>query len=164
MAFDIALATAALAAATQGVTLFDMIADQVVRFKTKKPLPGEPPEHRMKIEGANGSVVTRIHGREYQRITADDLAHLDPETLRHIRVYEKSMENNYALWEKVYPQLALSSPMERARLELQLAEVTDSIGVDLKNILGFLEQAGLHLDDHYRYARALLDPADDSTS
>ncbi|GAA2152737.1 hypothetical protein FHX52_0819 [Humibacillus xanthopallidus] len=161
MPFDIALAAAALAAATQGVTLFDKIADQVVRFKTKRPLAGEPPQHRMTIEESDGELVSKVHGHEVERITARDLVHLDADVLRHIKVYEESMQNNYTLWEKVYPQLPLSPPMERARLELQLAQVTDAIGADLKHILDFLEDAGLGLDDHYRYARDLLAPTTD---
>ncbi len=94
---DFTAVTVALNAATAAITLFDKMADQVERFITKSPAPSTPTEHRMKIESAEGAIVARAHGREMQRITADDLAKLPQEQLRHITVYEKSMENHLNL-------------------------------------------------------------------
>lgn len=156
MVFELAMATAAITAATQAIGLFDRISDQVVRFKTRRPASSGPPGHGMTIKESDGDLVSLYNGTEQQRITADQLADLPEDQLRHIRTHEKSMENYYAIWERVYPQLALLGPMEQARTELQLADTADHIGQELEAILSFLESCGLMLDDHYLHARAVL--------
>lgn len=147
----------AIAAAAAAVTLFDKIADQVERFITKRLEPDLPVEHRMLIEEEDGDIVVTEHGQETQRITGDDLAKLQPGLLNHVQVYEQSMENHYSVWSKSYPQLALlDSPIQHARVEAQLEQVIRAMKVDLEGILGFLESAGLYLDDHYLHIRQLV--------
>jgi len=155
---DIATVTAAISAATGAVGLFDKIADQVQRFITKQPAPDVPREHRMRIEESGGDIVSRTRGgAELQRITAGDLQRLPEAQLRHITVLEKSMENHYRIWEKVYPDLAtLDSPVQKARIEQQLEGIVRNMGKDLDGILSFLESCGLHLDDHYMHIRHLV--------
>jgi len=146
-----------IGAATAAVGLFDKIADQVERFMTRRPLPDVPAEHRMSIKEKNGAIVATEHGRETQRITGEDLNRLPTELLDHVRVYERSMRNHYAVWSSAYPQLALlDSPIQKARVEGQLAEVVRAMKVDLDGILGFLESAGISLDDHYLHMRQLV--------
>jgi superfamily II RNA helicase len=154
---DIPSITAAIGAASSAVALFDKITDQVERFITKKPAPEIPIEHRMKIEASGPELIAKEHGQVTQRITAEQLQHLPAEKLRHVKVFEQSMENHYRVWETVYPQLALlDSPIQKARVELQIgAEVRDMKG-DLEGILSFLESCGLGLDDHYQKMRHLI--------
>jgi hypothetical protein len=155
---DVATVTAAISAATAAVGLFDKIADQVQRFITKQPEPDVPREHRMRIEESDGDIVARTRGgAELQRITAADLQNLPEAQLRHITVLERSMENQYKVWEKVYPDLALlDSPVQKARVEQQLEGVVRDMGKDLEGILSFLESCGIHLDDHYMHIRHLV--------
>ena len=146
-----------ISAATGAVALFDKIADQVERFITKRPKPDVPREHRMSIKASNGDIIATEHGHEIQRITAQDLEELPQELLRHVQVYERSMENHYGVWSKVYPQLALlDSQLQSAKVEAQLSEVIRSMKGDLDGVLGFLESAGLWLDDHYLHIRQLV--------
>jgi hypothetical protein len=154
---DLALATAAITAATAGVGLIDKIADQIDRFLTKKPEPEVPPQHRLKIERDGDAIVSRYHGQESQRITAADLQKLPEAELRHIKVFEQSMENHYAVWEAVHPQQALAvDPVAKAKIDLQLKGIIRDMKRDLNGILGFLERIGLNLDDHYMHIRDLV--------
>jgi len=154
---DIATITAAIGAATSAVGLIDKIADQIIRFLTKRPEPVVPKEHRLKIEKEGDAIVSKYHGQEAQRITAQDLQKLPEATLRHIKVLEQSMENHYSIWAAVYPQLALAvDPIAKAKIEQQLRGIIAGMKGDLEGILNFLEQSGLHLDDHYMHIRDLV--------
>lgn len=154
---DIATITAAISAATSAVGLFDKMADQIERFITKKPEPGVPKEHRLKIERSGTDIVASSHGQVVQRITAQDLEKLPASQLKHINVLEQSMENHYAVWSQVYPQLALmDSPIQKAKVEQQLRGIVGGMKGDLEGILSFLESCGVHLDDHYMHVRHLV--------
>jgi hypothetical protein len=157
---DLAIITAAIGAATSAVGLIDKIADQVEGFMTKSSEPTVPKEHRFKIEREGDAIVSKYHGQEHQRITAQDLQKLPEATLRHIKVLEQSMENHYLIWAATYPQLALAiDPIAKAKTEQQLKSVIAGMKGDLDGILNFLEQSGLHLDDHYMHIRNLVGSA-----
>jgi hypothetical protein len=155
---DLATITAAIGAATAGVGLIDKIGDQVSRFLTKREAPVMPVEHRAKIERDGDAIVQKHHGVEHQRITASDLEKKLPEAeLRHVKVFEQSMENHYAVWASVYPQLALAvDPIAKARTEQQLKGIIVDMKGDLVGILDFLSKAGLDLDDHYCHIRDVV--------
>lgn len=155
---DPATATAAIKAVTAGIGLIDKISDQISRFLTKRDTPLVPVEHRARIERDGDSIVSKTHGIEYQRITATDLENKLPESeLRHIKVLEQSMENHYAVWASVYPQLALAvDPIAKAKTEQQLKAIIIAMKADLVGILDFLLTAGLVLDDHYRHVRDVV--------
>ena len=154
---DLATISAAISAATTAVGLFDKIADQIERFITKSAVPSVPKEHRMKITEENDAIVSREHGQVNQTITASDLKTLPDSQLRHVTVLEKSMENHYSIWEKVYPDLALlDSPIQKAKVEKQLEGIIHDMKGDLEGILSFLESCGLNLDDHYMNIRSLV--------
>lgn len=157
---DLPTITAAITAATSAVGLIDKIADQIDGFMTKRPEPAVPKEHRLKIEKEGDAIVSKYHGQEQQRITAQDLQKLPEPTLRHIKVLEQSMENHYSIWAAAYPQLALAvDPIAKAKTEQQLKGIIAGMQVDLEGILNFLEQSGLHLDDHYMHIRDLVGSA-----
>jgi hypothetical protein len=154
---DLETITAAIDAATSAVGLIDKIADQVESFMTKRSEPMVPKEHRFKIEKEGDAIVSKYHGKEHQRITAQDLQKLPEATLRHIRVLEQSMENHYLIWAAAYPQLVLAvDPIAKAKTEQQLKSVIAGMKGDLEGILNFLEQSGLHLDDYYMHIRRLV--------
>jgi hypothetical protein len=154
---DLAIISAAISAATSAVGLFDKITDQVERFITKSPASSVPKEHRMKIAEEDDAIVSLEHGKITQRITADDLKNLPESKLRHVTVLEKSMENHYSIWGKVYPDLALmDSPIQKAKVEKQLEGIIRDMKGDLEGILSFLESCGLYLDDHYMHIRQLV--------
>lgn len=154
---DLAMIAAAITAATSAVGLIDKIADQIDRFLTKSPEPAVPKEHRLQIEKEGNAIVSRYHGQESQRITAEDLQKLPEADLRHIKVLEQSMENHYSIWAAVYPQLALAvDPIAKAKTEQQLKGILGGMRGDLEGILTFLERSGLHLDDHYLHVRDLV--------
>jgi len=155
---DFETITAAIGAATAGIKLIDKIGDQVTRFLNNKEAPTVPVEHGVKIEREGDAIVQKEHGVEYQRITASDLQKLPKGDLRHIKVLEQSMENHYAIWASVYPQLALeTNPIAKEKINLQLKTIIAAMKADLIGILDFLSQAGLVLDDHYRYIRDVVD-------
>jgi hypothetical protein len=154
---DLAIITAAIGAATSAVGLIDKVADQVESFMTKRSEPMVPKEHRFKIEREGDAIISKYHGQEHQRITAQDFQKLPEAILRHIKILEQSMENHYLIWAATYPQLALAvDPIAKAKTEQQLKGVIAGMKGDLNGILNFLEQSGLHLDDHYKHIRTLV--------
>lgn len=154
---DIGTITAAIGAATSAVEIIDKIADQIDRFITKSPEPAIPKEHRLKIAKEGNAIVSKYHGQEHQRITAEDLQKLPESELHHISVLERSMENHYSIWSAVYPQLALAvDPIAKAKMEVQLKGIIIGMRGDLEGILGFLERSGLQLDDHYMHIRDVV--------
>jgi hypothetical protein len=157
MAIDIAAVTAAIAAASAGVDLIDRIYYQVRRVINGTPEPtGPDPQHGQKIERQGDELVATGYG-PVQRITGADLAKLPPNQLRLIRAYEQSMENHVAVWEAVYPQLALeTNKVTKAQDELRLKGIVRDMGRDLTGIIDFLESSGLQLEDHYLEIRALV--------
>ncbi len=147
----------AISAATSAVGLFDKIADQIERFLTISEEPLMAREHRMQITNEDGSIVAREHGQITQIITGKDLRNLPEQQLRHVTVLENSMENHYAIWESVYPQLALmDSPIQKARVSKQLEIIIKDMKGDLEGVLSFLQTCGLYLDDHYIHIRDLV--------
>jgi len=155
--FDLALATGAVTAATSAVGLIDKIWDEVERFTSRHSENDLPREHRQKIQKEGDAIVSRVHGQVQQTITAKDLEKLPESDLRHIKVLEQSMENHYAIWASVYPQLALAvDPIAKAKTELQLKEVVGGMKKDLNGVLDFLAKSGLYLDDHYLHIRSVV--------
>lgn len=145
---DPATILAAIAAASAGVDLINKIADTVIpMFTGSKPTNKE---HRMMIEGENGKIVAKEHGRQVKVITGPDLEKMSPDLLDHVRVYEASAKVNYEIWKAVYPQRnASTDAVVNAKIELQLRRIVGDMKGDLDGILRFLETAGIQLDDHY---------------
>jgi hypothetical protein len=156
MAMELAAITAAIGAASAGIDLIDKIYAQVRRVIDGRPEPPVPERHAQKIERRGDEIVATGYG-PVQTITGADLARLPPSQLRLIRTYEQSMENHVAIWEAVYPQLALeTNPVTKAQVELRLKGIIREMGRDLTGIIDFLQLSGLTLDDHYLEIRALV--------
>lgn len=156
-ASDYAAISQAVSSAASTIRRFDDCSDQIESFLTGSPMPDVPREHRMKIEGSGIELVSREHGQVTKTITGQELASLPPDDLRYIQAWEQSMHNQLAIWEAVYPQLALMiDPIGKAQTELRLREILRAMEKDLEAILSFLESIGLYLDDHYLRIRHLV--------
>jgi len=154
---DFVLVSSAIAAATSAVGLIDKIWDQVERVTSGSSEGDIPREHRQKIQKEGDAIVSRIQGQVYQTITAQDFEKLPEADLEHIKVLEQSMNNHYAVWASVYPQLALAvDPIAKAKTEAQLKGVVVEMKKDLTAVLDFLQQSGLYLDDHYMRIRNVV--------
>lgn len=136
---------------------FDGCSDQIESFLTGSPMPAVPRQHRMQIEGGGIELVQREHGRVTKVITGQDLARLPADDLRYIQTWEQSMHNHLAVWETVYPQVALmTDPVAKAQVDLRLRGILSAMKQDLGAIMSFLESAGFYLDDHYQHVRHLI--------
>lgn len=154
---DPSLIPGVISAASAAVDLFDKIADQVTRFITKRPDPTGPKEYRFKIQGEDGKIVVRNQGRELQTITGDDLKNLPNDTFQHIRVYEESMQRQYRIWQRVYPQRNSSpDPIVNAQVDEKIRDLILNMKDDLTGIVDFLQSIGVHLDDHYMMVRDIV--------
>lgn len=113
----------------------------------------EPDAYRVRFAADGDDVVGRRRdGGEAQRITRAQLARrLKASQLRHIEVLERSMEINKAIWDERYPNRVLDKRSRRAANEAAAA-----LAEDLSGVLDAVEQAGLHLDDHYVDVRQVV--------
>ena len=111
-----------------------------------------PEEFRATFDYDSGDVVRLTHGREDQRVTRDEFENrLTAEQLRYVRVLERSMAVNVAIWEERYPERVLDKRSKRLA-----SEAVDALRADLDGVLRTIEQAGLWLDDHYLEVRQVL--------
>ena len=153
---EIAAVSATIAAVSAGVDLIDKIYYQVRRVLDDTPEPTDPAPYGQTIEAQGTSIVSTLHG-QVQTITGADLAKLPISQLAMVQAFERSMETKVAIWETVYPTLALeTNPIARAQIELQLKEIIRSMSRDLTGIIDFLASIGLYLDDHYMHIRYLV--------
>ena len=157
---------AALVTATKGaVDIFDKLAGQVksVLMKRPKEAAGDEDRWRYRIgsDAAATSIIVKQDKRVVQTIKGDELAKvLGPNDLRLIKAYESKMSEYYDLWEAVYEAKdASNDALANARTEQQLNKLITKMRGELLGILEFLEQIGVHLDDHYMHVRHLVEAA-----
>ncbi|HEY5055768.1 MAG TPA: hypothetical protein VII58_06385 [Acidobacteriaceae bacterium] len=155
---------AALVTATKGaLDIFDKIAGQIKSVLTKRPRESEGAEDRWryKIQPRGMEIVVKQEDRTLQVITAADLAKaLGPSDLQMIRTYETSMQKYFKRWQALYAKKdASQDPLVNAITDEQLAEQIVKMKAELLGILGFLQRAGIHLDDHYMHIRHLVEAA-----
>lgn len=165
-----------LGAIASSIGLVDKISDELENFLSKRKKGGlkykalefkeeledepRPKVHSLRIEQEGSKIVARSHGEVVQTITTEDLEKLPEQQLRHIMVLEKSMENNYSLWAKLYPERNASpDPLVNARVDQQLSSLVSRIKDDLNGILQFLQMLGIQLDDHYMHIRHIVNQA-----
>jgi hypothetical protein len=125
-------------------------------WDTAEPLYVEPnpAEHSVKFGTRDGAMVQLVHGNEQKRITRDQFEEkLTAEQLEQVRVLEKAMEINLAVWDEAHP-LRVLDPTQRER---DLSSV-EAMGEDLHRVLRLLEHAGFWLDDHYLRIRDVVEP------
>jgi hypothetical protein len=155
---EIALVTQAIGAVSAGLTLIDQIADQIREYvHGRRPPPGD---HSLVIQAEGDRMVSRQQGREFQVITASEMAaKLPQQEFQHVQVLEKAMENHYKVWAGAYPDLALMEGVQKAKTRAQLDQVIQDMKGSLVGILDFLEACGFILDDHYGGVRDAVEDA-----
>jgi hypothetical protein len=111
-----------------------------------------PGQFRMRVATDGADLVSvRGDGGPQQRVARKELdERLSEEALEHLRVLERSMEVNRALWQAKYPDRVLDRRSRRAA-----NEAADALAEDLTGVLDLVEQSGLYLDDHYLEVRQI---------
>jgi hypothetical protein len=154
---DLATATAVIATATSAVSLFDKVADQVVRFigKGSEP-PGPAKEHRVQVEGGPEGLSVKLRGQTIQVIQGEDLKSLPADIFGHIKTMEESVGRYYSVWKQVYPHRDDGDLVTNAKLNNQLRDLALKMKDDLTGIVDFLQTIGVRLDDHYVVYRDVI--------
>ena len=109
-------------------------------------------------EKSASQIVAQSGGVVTQSVTYDELrGKLDPADMQYISAREQALNNHFTIWTVTYPQLSLMvDPIARAKVQLQLDQLTRDMGNEMTAILGFLEnRLGLRLDDHYQAIRQI---------
>lgn len=150
----LAEAKIAIETVTGAIALFDKLYPRIVQIIQGR----EPRPPSIKIERAGEEIVaTSDGGTPLKRVTYNELVQkLPPEGIKHIRMFEQSMQNYSDQIESVYPQLALLPPIEKAQTQARLRQMTVNIKADLLGILDFIKKLGFDLDDHYGVAWNLV--------
>lgn len=151
---------ALLAAAKNAVDIFDKISGQVKSVLAKRPKEpeGGVDRWRYKVTADDKQITVKQDGKVIQTLSRSELeGRLTPDQLAHIKVYEVSMKKFYARWSQLYAKRD-SSPDELAniKLEEQLTDQVKKMSEDLAGIVNFLQDVGVHLDDHYIEVRNLV--------
>jgi hypothetical protein len=138
--------------------IVDGIEKQVDHFFAKRPESStEEPHKVLATQESSGTIVVKEKGHVIDTITAQDIENLDENSRKLIKALEESMQQNFNLWTKVYPQRDVSpDPLRNAQVETQLAGIAKKMGDDLDKIFRYLDQIGKHLEDHYGHIRAIL--------
>jgi hypothetical protein len=131
----------ALRAASNGITMTNEVADQLASLVDQEGLRAR--EHSLMIEGTRDKIVADKQGKRLKTITANDLKSLPAALVDHIDVYEQALEGKYEAWKRLYPRRGEST------VDSELRRLAASMRCDYEGILGFLESAGLELEDHY---------------
>jgi len=154
---DIATATSVITTATAAVSLFDKVADQVVRFIRKDSAPPGPlKEHRLTIRGAGNELKVEAHGRTVQVLRGEDLKNLPADYYQHIKTLEASVRRYYDVWQQVYPHRDDGDLVTNAKVNNQLRDLALKMKDDLAGIIDFLQSIGVGLDDHYMIYRDVI--------
>jgi hypothetical protein len=88
-------------------------------------------------------------------MTYEELAkRLTPEDVNYIKAFETRMRHAMTQWEALNADLPLASAVERARIEANMENMKNKdICFSLKEIVGFIENLGIDLHDHYAGVR-----------
>lgn len=144
-------------ALSNGVELVNKLYDQVTSYIEKRKESKSTEEHSLKIESNESGISAIENNKVVKTITGADILNLPDAERRHILVLEQSMQNHYDLWAQVYPiRDASPDPIVNAKVNQQLKSIIFSMKDDLNGILGFLESMNIHLDDHYKQFRYLV--------
>jgi hypothetical protein len=158
---------AAVVTAIKGaVDVFDKLARPIKRVLLPSKERYEQAEAkdqrwRFKIGAEGNDIVVREKGNVRQTVTGAQLAQtLNSNDLILVQTYERKMQEYFELWSKVYAAKDSSQdPQINAKTDLQLKKLVVQMRDELLGILKFLEQIGIHLDDHYMHVRSLVERA-----
>ena len=154
---------AAVIAATKGaVDIFDKLAGPIKRVILGQPkfdqAEAKDQRWRFRVETAGKDVVVKEGDYTRQTITGAELSKaLGPQDLVLVQAYERKMQDYFELWTTVYAAKDMSQdPLVNAKTDAQLKKLITNMKGELLGILAFLQQIGVHLDDHYMHVRSLV--------
>lgn len=139
-------------------TVVDSTA-KIIRRSDKILSMLEGKEYKAYIDQTGNTIHFKVEDTVVETINAADLNRLDNGSRQLIKAYEQSMQTNFSIFTEVYPQLALTDPVTKAKLKAQLRPIIDQMCKDLENIFGYLNSLGKHLHDHYANIRYACDKA-----
>jgi hypothetical protein len=157
---------AAVTAIKGAVDVFDKLARPIKRVLLKSKERYDQAEAkdqrwRFKVGTEGNNIVVREKNELRQTVTGEQLARiLSPNDLALVQTYERKMQAYFDIWNQVYA--AKNSSQNRqvnAKTDRQLKKLVVQMRGELLGILTFLEQIGIHLDDHYRHVRSLVEHA-----
>jgi hypothetical protein len=150
-----------LTAVSAALKIVDLVANQIDRFVHKKPEPTKEEPHKVVTEKKADTIEVKREGKIVETIRPADLAKLDDSSRKLIKTLEDSMERNYDLWTKVYPQRDTSpDPVRNAQVEAQLKDIAKKMCCDLNKIFRFLDSIGKYLEDHYAHVQFVCSELD----
>ena len=155
---------AAVIAATKGaVDIFDKLAGPIKRVILGEPkferAEAKDQRWRFRVETEGQDVVVKEGDYTRQTINGAELSKaLGPDDLALVQTYERKMQDYFELWTNVYAAKDMSQdPLVNAKTDAQLKKLISSMRGELLGILSFLQQIGVHLDDHYMHVRSLVE-------
>ena len=155
---------AAVIAATKGaVDIFDKLAGPIKRVILGQPkfdqTEVKDQRWRFRVETEGKDVVVKEGDYTRQKITGAELSKaLGPHDLALVQAYERKMQDYFELWASVYDSKDMSQdPLANAKTDAQLKKLIGCMRGELLGILSFLQQIGVHLDDHYMHVRSLVE-------
>ena len=157
---EAAAATQVIGLVSSSVTLIDKIYDSWQKYVgTKKAEKSEVTTYYEKITTSKDgkALVHSVDGRVSQTVTISQLkAQLAPTDVDYISALEVRMNANVKKWNAIVRNMALETdPAREAILEIKLDNLKVKIAEDCTGILGFSQQLGFCLQDHYGAARAI---------
>jgi hypothetical protein len=154
---------AVIAATKNAVDIFDKMAGPIKRVILGQPkfeqAEAKDQRWRFRVETEGKDVIVKEGDYTRQRITGTELSKvLGPNDLVIVQTYERKMQDYFELWTSVYAAKDTSQdPLVNAKTVAQLKTLIASMKGELLGILSFLQQIGVHLDDHYMHVRSLVE-------
>ncbi len=147
----------AIRATADAVQLVDRMADQMAHAFVQAAIHHDRNPHHPRIEAQQDAIVQSRLGKVEQRVTVEDILRLPEDSIRHMLVLERAMENHYEAWLRVFPRLdAPAEPVVIRHWEMLLRSVVTDMSHDVEEVMGFLESAGFRLDGHYDQVRKMI--------
>jgi hypothetical protein len=130
---------------SSGLQLIDQFRETAARFKGRElGPPGET------IELAGDAMEHRVHGTVVERMTADDLQ-LDRWDAPRYEALQKSVLDQWKLFNKLFSQRVTLGASERAKVDLEMDDLQESLCTEFREMGTIYQQAlGISLPDHYR--------------
>lgn len=136
------------------LNIADQFATQIDKDSKQKQIHSDTEIDRVTAERHAETIEVKREGEIVEKITVADIARLSDDNRKLIKALEDSMQKNYDLWTKIYPQKDFSpDPVHNAKIGMQLKSIEQNMCSDLKKILSFLNQLGKNLDDHYKHVQ-----------
>ncbi|HEV7999741.1 MAG TPA: TIR domain-containing protein [Planctomycetaceae bacterium] len=146
-------AAAGINAFANSLGIIDAFEPQVSAFVSGTPEPEEPVTHSWRAEQVEASIQLVDPGRTQTLVTAEELEEFDPDALKLIRAYERTMKDLFERWTELKPKRVALDHQIRLEARKESDEVRHELCGELNELLRFIESMGKSLQDHYRHVR-----------